>query len=60
MLLLTRKCGEAVVISDNIEVRVVSVVGGQVKLAFDAPRDIEIMREELIDDPRFDYAEMKR
>lgn len=60
MLLLARKCGEAVVISENIEVRVVSVRGNQVRLQFDAPKEIKIMREELLGDARNDVSQKKK
>lgn len=47
MLVLSRKTGESVQIGDNIVVRVVEVKGGRVRLAFDAPNDVQILREEL-------------
>jgi carbon storage regulator len=47
MLILTRKEGEAIVIGDGITVRVVGVVGGQVKLGIQAPRDVPVHREEV-------------
>ena len=49
MLLLKRGIGEKVVISDNITVTVVDIERGKVRLGFDAPREIPIFREELID-----------
>jgi carbon storage regulator len=47
MLIVTRKEGEAVVISDHIEVVVLSIEGGQVRLGFSAPREVRIQRKEL-------------
>lgn len=47
MLALKRKPNESVTIGDDITVHVVSIGGGQVKLAFDAPKHIRIMRSEL-------------
>ena len=52
MLILTRREGESIVISlpgsdDTIQVRVMKT-GGQVSLGIDAPREMEILREELI------------
>ncbi len=48
MLVLSRNIGEAVKIGDEIEVVVHSIRGNQVKLSFTAPRNIEILREELV------------
>jgi len=47
MLVLTRKPGEKVVIDGNITVTVVKINGNQVRLAFDAPDDVRILRGEL-------------
>jgi carbon storage regulator len=47
MLVLSRKCGEAIVIAGNITVRVLDVKGGRVKLGFDAPGDAPIHRSEV-------------
>jgi carbon storage regulator len=47
MLILTRKPGEAVVINDNIEVVVVSIEGGQIRLGINAPSSVRIHRKEL-------------
>jgi len=50
MLVLSRKLGEAIKIGDNIEVKVLSIESGVVKLGIDAPRNIEILRNELLED----------
>ena len=47
MLILTRKIGEGVVLNENITVRIVEISKGVVKLGFDAPKDMLILREEL-------------
>ncbi len=47
MLVLTRKLGETIVISDNIKVTVIGVSGKQVKLGIEAPRGISVHREEV-------------
>jgi len=52
MLVLARKIDESIVISDNIIVKVISVDKGVVKLGIDAPREISIIRNELIEDVR--------
>jgi len=50
MLVLARKLDESIVIGDNITVKVISVEKGVVKLGIDAPSDISIVRNELIED----------
>jgi len=47
MLVLSRKLGETIWIGDNISVKVVSLEGGRVKLAFSCPLEIPIHREEV-------------
>jgi carbon storage regulator CsrA len=53
MLVITRREGEEVVIGDPKNpigvVRVASVKGERVRIAFDFPRDIEINRREVAD-----------
>jgi carbon storage regulator len=49
MLLLKRRAGERVVISDDIVVDIVSVKGGVVILGIGAPKEMKILRQELID-----------
>ncbi|MHA7579383.1 carbon storage regulator CsrA [Paenibacillus vandeheii] len=49
MLVLTRKKGESIVISDDIVLTVLSVDGENVKLGIAAPRDIDIFRKEVLD-----------
>ena len=49
MLILTRKVGESIVLGDTVKVKVISIEGGQVKLGFDAPNEISIFREEVVD-----------
>jgi carbon storage regulator len=47
MLTLTRSVGETIRIGDDIEVHVVEVRGGTVRLGFKAPREVPIHREEV-------------
>lgn len=49
MLVLTRNIGQSVYIDGHkIEVMVLGVRGNQVRLGFEAPRDIEIVRDDAI------------
>lgn len=47
MLILTRRIQEAIIINDNVSVTVLSVSGNQVRLGIDAPREVEVHREEI-------------
>lgn len=47
MLYLSRRVGEAVIINNAIEVRVVEVKGRTVKLGFVFPADASVLREEV-------------
>lgn len=46
MLVLSRKVGQSVRINDNIIVTVVKA-GPKVRLSFNAPKDIPVLREEV-------------
>jgi|GEM_PF-250026 len=47
MLLITRRTGEAIVINGDIEVKVLEVKGGRVKLGFEYPSGSTVFRQEL-------------
>ena len=47
MLVLTRKSGEKIRISENIIITVLRIQGNSIRLGIEAPRDISIVREEL-------------
>jgi carbon storage regulator len=47
MLVLTRKLGESITIGDSIKILIVDIEGHQVKVGIEAPKSIEIYREEL-------------
>ena len=48
MLVLTRRLMEKLFIGDDICVTVVRLEGGQVRLGIDAPRDVAVVRAELV------------
>lgn len=50
MLVLGRKPGEYVVIGDNIKVKVVKSEDGHLRLAIDAPREVNIVRGEVYEE----------
>ena len=47
MLVLSRRCGEEIVIGENIRVTVLSTHGGHVRLGVTAPRSVAVDREEI-------------
>lgn len=47
MLVLTRKPNQSIMIGDNIEVSVLSVVGEKVRIGINAPQDIPVFRTEI-------------
>ena len=47
MLVLMRREGEAFYIGDNIKVMVTHIHGGQVKIGIDAPKHIDIVRDDM-------------
>lgn len=49
MLVVARKVGEGIVISDEIKVTVLEAGKDKVKIGIDAPKNIRIVREELYD-----------
>lgn len=49
MLVLTRKIGESIMIGDQIEVKVISVEGDQVKLGIVAPKSVKVHRSEIFE-----------
>ncbi len=48
MLILTRGLEESIRIGDDIVITVSAIEGGQVKLAFQAPDEVTILRQELL------------
>ena len=47
MLILTRKLGESIRITDDIKVTFLGIKGKKIRLGIDAPKDISIHREEV-------------
>ncbi len=60
MLILTRRVQEALCINDNITVTVLSVKGNQVRLGIEAPRDVEVHREEIYHQVQMQQAKEKK
>ncbi|MEK4239932.1 carbon storage regulator CsrA [Paenibacillus sp. FSL H7-0714] len=47
MLVLRRKVGETVMIGDKIQIQILGIDGDQIKIGFLAPKDVQILRQEL-------------
>ena len=47
MLVLSRKAGERILIGEDIAITIVRIGPNTVKIGLDAPRDMNIVREEL-------------
>ncbi len=52
MLVLSRKLGEKIYISDNICITVVDIDRGKIRLGIEAPRNVPIFRKELLATPQ--------
>ncbi|MBF0135571.1 MAG: carbon storage regulator CsrA [Magnetococcus sp. DMHC-1] len=49
MLILTRRVGESLNIGDEIKITLLGIKGNQVRIGIDAPRSVEVHREEIYD-----------
>lgn len=54
MLVLTRRVDESIMIGADIKITVVAMKNGTVKLGIDGPKEIPILRTELIPKTKFD------
>lgn len=48
MLVLSRKEDQCIRINDNIVIRIVQIRGDRVRIGVDAPRDVAVHREEIL------------
>jgi carbon storage regulator len=53
MLVLTRKSNQSIMIGDDVEVSVLSVVGDKVRIGIQAPQSVPVFRTEI-------YLEIQR
>jgi len=50
MLVLNRKKGESIIISDDIEIQIIDIQGDSIKLGIEAPKEVSILRKELYEE----------
>ncbi|MCM3636853.1 carbon storage regulator CsrA [Sporosarcina luteola] len=48
MLVLSRKTNETIKIGDNVEIRILEVKGDTIRIGIEAPKNIDILRGELV------------
>lgn len=51
MLVLTRKSHEQIQIGDNITITILRVKGGAIRVGIDAPKNLSVLRKELVGKP---------
>jgi carbon storage regulator len=49
MLVISRKAGESLILSDDIKITVISVSSDKVSIGIEAPKDVKIVRQELLE-----------
>ena len=49
VLLLSRSIGESIRIGDDIEIKVLSIKGAQVRIGIEAPKDVAVHRQEVFE-----------
>lgn len=47
MLILTRKVNESLRVGDDVTLTVLGIKGGQIRIGINAPRDVEVHRQEV-------------
>ena len=49
MLILNRRVNETIVIGDDVRVTILTTIGGQVRIGIDAPKSVDVHRQEIYD-----------
>ncbi len=60
MLIITRRSSEAIIINDNISIRILNVDKNHVKIGIEAPREISVHRKEIHDKINFENRVTKK
>ncbi|CCJ33789.1 carbon storage regulator CsrA [Caloramator australicus] len=48
MLILTRKEGESILIGEGVEIKILEISQGTVKIGIEAPKNVKVIRKELL------------
>jgi len=59
MLVLSRKANQTILVGQDIEITVVSVKGGQVRIGIRAPQHVAVLRGELLEEVRSSTSESR-
>jgi carbon storage regulator len=60
MLVLTRKSNQSIMIGDDIEISVLSIMGEKVRIGIEAPRTVPVFRKEVYVEIQEDRAAADR
>lgn len=52
MLILNRKQGESLIIDDKIEIKIMEVSEGKIKIGIEAPKSVKVFRKEVYEEIR--------
>jgi len=47
VLVLSRKVGESILIGSDVEIKILKIDGGEVKIGINAPKNLKVYRKEL-------------
>lgn len=49
MLVLSRNVNEEILIGNDIKIRILGVIGGRVRVGISAPRNLTVLRKEIVE-----------
>lgn len=49
MLILNRKIDESIILDDHIEIKILEIQDGRVKIGVEAPKNVSVLRKEVYD-----------
>jgi len=60
MLVLKRKAGESIIVNENIEIKIIEIEEGRIKIGIEAPKDVSILRKEVLDEAHMENKQSKK